>query len=146
MRTSELLRQLGAALDAGKGAASRDIKIEISRIVVSGMAHFGGNCRDSSSYALSRKRFLKMVSIVPMIIYQYPFKYMIRCPPDPIAMKRNQSFHHEIIKCIYIYIYAPPPPRSMDFRLLGRGRLRVFSNYLIQKSCQHENSLIWLLV
>ena len=36
---------------------------------------------------------------------------------------------------IYIYIYATPPHRSMDFwLLLGRGRLRVFSNYLIQNA------------
>ena len=35
---------------------------------------------------------------------------------------------------IYIYIYATPPLRSMDSWLLGRGRLRVFSNYLIQNA------------
>ena len=47
---------------------------------------------------------------------------------------------------VNVYICYPPALRSMDFRLLGRGRLRVFCNYLIQKSCQHENSLKWLLV
>ena len=54
--------------------------------------------------------------------------------------------HMYIPTDIYIYICYPPPLRSMDFRLLGKGRLRVFSNYLIQKSWQHENSLNWLLV
>ena len=32
---------------------------------------------------------------------------------------------------IYIYICYPPPLQSMDFRLLGRGRLKGFSNSLI---------------
>ena len=58
----------------------------------------------------------------------------------------NYSGESEIYIYIYIYIYATPPLRSMDFRLLGRGRLRVFSHYLIQKSCQHETSLNLLLV
>ena len=39
-----------------------------------------------------------------------------------------------IIPYIYIYIYATPPLRSMDFRLLGRGRLKGFSNSLISNA------------
>ena len=33
-----------------------------------------------------------------------------------------------------IYICYPPPLRSMDFRLLGRGRLKGFSNSLISNA------------
>ena len=33
-----------------------------------------------------------------------------------------------------IYIYATPPLRSMDFRLLGIGRLKGFSNSLISNA------------
>ena len=69
-------------------------------------------------------------------IYKYMHTYVYTFEP-------NMIIH---ISYIYIYICYPPPLRSMDFRLLGRGRLRVFSNYLIQTSCQHENSLNWLLV
>ena len=35
---------------------------------------------------------------------------------------------------IYICICYPPAHRSMDFRLLDGGRLKVFSNYLIQNA------------
>ena len=45
------------------------------------------------------------------------------------------SILHNIPETMHIYvIYMLPPHRSMDFRLLGGGRLRVFSNYLFQNA------------
>ena len=57
---------------------------------------------------------------------QYAFSTVYQCT----------YIHIFVYKTIYIYIYIcyPPPHRSIDFRLLGRGRLRVVSNYLIQNA------------
>ena len=68
-------------------------------------------------------------------IYLYVYVYMHIC----IYIYTHVSKY--IYRCIYMYIYIyvyiymlPPPHRSMDFRLLGRGGLRVFSNNLIQNA------------
>ena len=94
-----------------------------------------------------KKLHTKMCVCMYVYIHTYLHAYMHTCIQTYIHSYRRKCMHvcmhacmnERMRACRYVYIciyrnICYPPHRSMDFRLLGKGGLRVFSNYLIQNA------------
>ena len=92
-----------------------------------------------------RKRSRQVSISANLQIYVYIHIYIcesisiyIYIPRTSICIYLHVYLHICTSLCMYmymsLYIYMLPPHRSMDFRLLGRARLKGFSNYLISNA------------
>ena len=80
--------------------------------------------------------------LVHIHIHTYVSKYLSVCLIIQLSVHLSVSLSVYLSVSIYLsisihlraYIFMLPPLRSMDFRLLGRGRLKGFSNSLISNA------------